>query len=326
MIRLRYASAIAAIEFCWVTTMIAPFTFFLAFMIWMWVGALWWKSALLIDDARSWSILFGRGTLSSLHTIRRHSAWLDPAFRVGPRMVGAVWIWVHRWIVSHLLAGVGVDLGLGLCCGSGCWLSGSFGLGFGRCCRWPFSGSPSCIVPAHCEASRSPPPCLAVSAVPSLPACWVGAASPTPGVASPFTVISVMPVPHCTLSLLHSSHLVSVSSGHCFMPSQYSTCRNVCAASILAIRSIVWCSCITSRACWCRVVSIRLLQCLGALAHFKVSLLCLSHSCYTSTARLQPWRPCMLSSPALRQSHHQPLLLPPCLYLSPLGVIQSRIQ
>jgi len=50
----------------------------------MWARAVLWKSALLIDDAISWSVLWERGTLSSFLSIRRLSAMLDPAVGAGP--------------------------------------------------------------------------------------------------------------------------------------------------------------------------------------------------------------------------------------------------
>jgi hypothetical protein len=64
--------------------------FLLAFMILMWAGAFWWKSALLIADAISWSIFVESGTLSSLLNIRRLCAMLDPAIGAGPGPTGAL--------------------------------------------------------------------------------------------------------------------------------------------------------------------------------------------------------------------------------------------
>jgi len=40
---------------------IAPISL-LAFMIWMWAGACWWKSIVMSVHAISWSILLGSGT------------------------------------------------------------------------------------------------------------------------------------------------------------------------------------------------------------------------------------------------------------------------
>jgi len=160
MMTSRYSSAIAAIAFWSVIAVIAPFGFLLAFIIRMWAAVFWWRSPLLIADAISWSILLGRGIPSSLLEIRRLSAMLDPDSGAGPGFVGALWLWVRGWTVSHLLAGVVVGLGLGLCCWSDCCLSCSLGLGFGCCCSWSFSGSPPCIAPACWEAPMPSLSCL----------------------------------------------------------------------------------------------------------------------------------------------------------------------
>jgi hypothetical protein len=61
-----------------------------------------------------------------------------------------------------------------------------------------------------------------------------------PALASSITVMPSIPIPHSTLSLRHSSHLVSLSSSHSFMPSHCTSSQAMCAASILAILSIVW--------------------------------------------------------------------------------------
>ena len=63
--------------------MIVALAFLLAFMILMWAGACWWKSALLIADEISWSISLGSGMLSSHLRIRRLSAILEPVVRAG---------------------------------------------------------------------------------------------------------------------------------------------------------------------------------------------------------------------------------------------------
>jgi len=48
-----YCIAISAVAFWCVIAVIVPFAFLLAFMIVIWAGACWWKSALLIADAIS---------------------------------------------------------------------------------------------------------------------------------------------------------------------------------------------------------------------------------------------------------------------------------
>jgi len=76
-------SAVATIAFWWVTAGIVPLAVLFAFIIRMRAGALCWRSALLIADAISWSILLGGGTLLSLLDIRHLSAMLDSAVGEG---------------------------------------------------------------------------------------------------------------------------------------------------------------------------------------------------------------------------------------------------
>jgi len=56
----------------------------------------------------------GSGTLSPLFDIRRLS---DVLVLAG--LKGAVRLWVRGGTVSHCLAGVGADFGMGLCCNFG---------------------------------------------------------------------------------------------------------------------------------------------------------------------------------------------------------------
>jgi hypothetical protein len=84
MMMAQYHSAVSAVEFECVIPVITPLAFLLTFMILMWASAFWWKSALLIADAISWSILLQGSTLSSLLSLRRLSAMLDPAIGAGP--------------------------------------------------------------------------------------------------------------------------------------------------------------------------------------------------------------------------------------------------
>jgi len=270
-----YHRAISTIAFWCVIAVIAPLAFLFAFMILMWARACWLKSALLIADAISCSILLGAGTLQSLHENRSLCTMLDQVVGAGP--VGAFWRCFQGWPVSQLLArmGVGLGLGLGLCHGSGCSVSCSLGLGFGCCCSWRFSGSPSCVARASCEAWRPPPSCHAVSPVASFLAPCTGAASGTLAMASTTAVMSAMPVPHSTLSLWHSSHFVSLSSSNSVMPSHCACSPAACAFSILAILSIVWCSWVTTRACRLTDNSIQLLQSRGVLTGSEVLFLTL---------------------------------------------------
>jgi len=310
-----YQRAISAVAFWWVIAVIVPLAFLVAFMILMWAGACSWKSTLLIADAISWSILLGAGMLSSLLKIRHLSAMLDLVVRVWPGPVGTVWVCIHGRTISHLLVRIGVRLrlGLGSCCSSVCSVSCIFCLGYRCCCGWRFSSSPSCIAPACCEASRPPPSCLAVSLLPSVLASWAGAASYTLAVASTSTVLSAIPIPHCTLSLCHSSHFVSLSCDHSFRPSYCASAHAVWASSILAILSIVWCSWVTWCACCLTVRSIWLLQSPRALTDSEAGSLSLfpflshSHSslaAMNNTCVIFPdvWLATPLASPASAMS------------------------
>jgi len=245
MMMSRYPRAIFAVAFWCLLVVIAPLAFFLAFMILMSARACWWKSALLIANAISGSILLGGGTLSSLHKMRRLSAMLDLVVGAGPGLQGTFWLRIRGWTVSHLLAGTGGGLGLGLgsCRGSGCSVNCSLGLGWCCCCSsWRFSGSPSCVAPACCEASRPPPSRLVVSSLPSFLTSRAGAASCTLALASISAVMCAMPVPHSTLSLWRSSHFLYLSSSLSLMLTKCTSSRAAFACSILAILSIVWCS------------------------------------------------------------------------------------
>jgi hypothetical protein len=78
--------------------------------------------------------------------------------------------------------------------------------------------------------------------------------------ASTITVMSVMPIPNFMLSLRWLSIFVSVHSSHSFMLSHSVSWLSICALSILAIRSMIWCSCATSHTCCPSVPSAWLLQ------------------------------------------------------------------
>ena len=90
MVMSRYCRAIAAVAFRCVMAVISPLASLLAFMISKWAGAFWWKSALLIAYAISWSIILESSTLSSLLNIRHLSAILNPAVGAGPGPTGAL--------------------------------------------------------------------------------------------------------------------------------------------------------------------------------------------------------------------------------------------
>jgi len=178
----RYRSAISAVAFWCVIAVIVPFAFLLAFMIRTCAGTCCWNSALLTADAISSSIFLGRGMFSSLLKISRLSAMLEPDFGAGPGSgplsslfnikrlaavldppgpMGALWLWVRGGTVSHRLAGVGANFGLGSCYGFGCTLSSI--MVSGCCCScWRFSDPPSCVVSACCDASSPPPSIPAV--------------------------------------------------------------------------------------------------------------------------------------------------------------------
>jgi len=160
---------------------------------------------------------------------------LDREVGVGHGLVGAFWLLVWGWTVSHLLARVGVSLGLGACCCSDCCLSCSLGFGFGCCCSWRFCGSPPCVAQACSVASGPPPSCLAFSSPRFFLNCWVGAASPALALTCTFAVMLLMPAPHITMFFGRSSHLVSLSSSHSVMPCHCISSRTACAAVILAI-------------------------------------------------------------------------------------------
>jgi len=78
MITSRYCIAICTVALLCVNAVVAPFALVPEFMILMWAGACWSKSALLIADAISGSMLLGSGTLSSVLRIKHQSAMLEP--------------------------------------------------------------------------------------------------------------------------------------------------------------------------------------------------------------------------------------------------------
>jgi len=85
----------------------------------------------------------------------------------------------------------------------------------------------------------------------------------------------VMPAPHCLLFLWRASHFCCLSSIHVINPSHYASSRDAQASNRFARCPTVRCSCISSCA-YCRIVlSLRLLQSLGAQAVAEASLLLL---------------------------------------------------
>jgi len=262
MMMSRYCRAISAVAFGCVIAEIAPLAFLLALMILMWAGAFLWKSALLIADAISWSILLESSTLSSLLNMRRVSAILDPAVGAvpGPGLTGALWLLSRGGTVSHRLAGVGADFGLGADHGLGCSLSCRLGFGF-WCSCWSFSGLPSRVVSACCDASSSPPSVLAVILLSFCRTSWPGA---TPFMT--FAIMFVMPAPHSLSSSWQASHFCSLSCIHAIIPCHCVSSQAARDCHRLASCWTFWCSCISFCDC-CRIVlSIRLLQSLGATA------------------------------------------------------------
>jgi len=195
MLILWYRRAISSVAFCCIIAIIEPLPFLLVFMILMWACAFWWKSALLIGDAMSLSIVLWSGILSYLLNIKHLSAIFDPPIRAGRGHIRTLWILAPGGTVSHQLVGLGVDFGLGSCCGWACSLSCCLGLGW--CCSWcPCSSPPSCIE-SGCFQSSSPP--LSILAVLSLSVS--GTSWPS---ASPFMIFPIM-------FLLHTRHTLSSS-------------------------------------------------------------------------------------------------------------------
>ena len=137
---------------------------------------------------------------------------------------------------------------------SGCWLRFGFLLlfrllyelqsGFGFCLRLQLALIQlatlhgSCMLWGHYAFAV-----LTYSLVSScFLASWVGAPSPTHAVASTFAILSAMPAPHSMFSQWQSSNFVSLSSRDSFTLRHCTSSHTVCASSILAILSIVWCS------------------------------------------------------------------------------------
>jgi len=125
--------------------------------------------------------------------------------------------------------------------------------------------------------------------------------------------MSTVPIPHSTLYLWQSSHSVSLSSSHSFMPRHCASSRARCTARILAILSIVWCCGVTLRPCWLTVHSIRLLESPSVLTGSKISCLSrfqfmvLSHLSLSATKNTHVvfpdlWRATRLASPAFAMS------------------------
>jgi len=171
--------------------------FLLVFIILMWAGASFGNCILLIADTISWSILLGRGTLSSPHKIRHLPAILDPGVGEVPGLAGAISHWVRGWNVAHCQPGLdgALGLGLGLYCCSNCCLCCSLGLclEFGCSCSWSFSGSQPYIARAFCEASRPPLSCRTVLSYSSIPISSVSDALRPDVLAITFGDMSTMP-------------------------------------------------------------------------------------------------------------------------------------
>jgi len=88
-------------------------------------------TALLIVNAISWPFLLARGTYLSLHKTRPLSPRLDFDVGAGPGPDSSLRPLVRSCTFSHLLAGVGVQVGVSSYCCSDCCLSCNRGWGFG---------------------------------------------------------------------------------------------------------------------------------------------------------------------------------------------------
>ena len=129
----------------------AVFPFLLAFMSLMCTGAWWWKRALFIADAISWSIMVGSGTLLSPLSMRLHSAMLNLAVGAGAGLA-SIFSFCGGTVSLHLVScgvgtdeivppsdyvalgtgvGVGVGIGLGACARLALGFRFGFGFGFG---------------------------------------------------------------------------------------------------------------------------------------------------------------------------------------------------
>jgi len=174
MMTLQFLRAISAVVFCCVIAMIAPFAFFFEFIIPIRAGICYWKSALCVANAMSWSIMLGRLTVWSLFPIWRLSAMQEPVVGTGAAAGKAGFLSCHGCTVSHSLVDAGTDvvttlgvdvvLGIGvnivigswfrICSGfalsslpyCGCWhTSGDFGppVYISSVCITPFRPTPS---------------------------------------------------------------------------------------------------------------------------------------------------------------------------------------
>jgi len=183
-----------------------------------------------------------------------------PAVGAGPAPgpTGALSLLARGGTVSHSLAGVVADFGLGAGCGLGCSLTCS--LDFGCCSScWRFSGPSSQIVSACWEAASPPPSVLAVTSLAfSLPS-WPGA---TPFMT--FAIMFMMPTPHSLSSSWRASHFCSLSCIHLIIPYHSASSQAARTSHSFARYPTVRCSCASSCAC-CRIVlSMRLFQSLRA--------------------------------------------------------------
>jgi len=262
MVMSWYHIVISTVVLFGMIAVIVPFALLLAFMILMWAGACGWKSALLIADAISWSIILGSGTLWSVLRIRHLSAMLEPGVAAWAGLTSFPRF--HGGTVSHSLVGVGTDVvtpfgvdvtlcistgvGLGVCAGFG--FRGRFGFGFGigidlgclpgcSCSRSSgLFGPPVCVGAVCIEASR---PIFSGSAF--LFSLWSRSVA-----ATTLTSKSMMPLPHSTSSWWYASCFSSFSSIHVFIPCHCASCSAVGISSIFAIFAMVRCSCASSRA------------------------------------------------------------------------------
>jgi len=133
---------------------IVPFTFPIEFMILMSAGACWWKSALLIAAAISWSIILGSATLIATLRISHLSAVLEPDVWAGTGLAAFCWfgggtvsyhlVGLSSNIISPFFVDIGFAVGFGVGFGAGAVFSFGFGFGFSFGLGMDLSYLPGC--------------------------------------------------------------------------------------------------------------------------------------------------------------------------------------
>jgi len=221
-----------------VIVVIGLLAFLLLFPIQTCAGAYCWNSTPLPAHMISSSILLGWGMLTSRRRTSRLSAILEPAVGSWP----GIWLLLCTWggTVSHLLAGVGADFGIGSCCTLGCSLSCSLGFSCGcSCCC--LTGPPRCIVSARCVASSPSASIFAVLPLSFSLACWPGGTH-----FMTFATMVVMPAAHSLSSSWRVSHFYSLT---CIQAIIATSSQAACTYCKFARCPMVRCSCVSSSAC-----------------------------------------------------------------------------